>query len=71
MHDHEFRREVRAWLAAERDALSCAGWAAPAASTRRSTQRLGFHRRLAAAGWTCLGWPVEHGGRGAIARASR
>ncbi|WP_026917497.1 acyl-CoA dehydrogenase family protein [Gordonia shandongensis] len=28
-------------------------------------QRLEWDRHLAAAGWTCLGWPVEHGGRGA------
>ncbi len=28
-------------------------------------ERLAWDRHLSAAGWTCLGWPVEHGGRGA------
>ena len=27
-------------------------------------ERLAWNRHLAAAGLTCLGWPVEHGGRG-------
>ncbi|WP_127781898.1 acyl-CoA dehydrogenase family protein [Rhodococcus sp. X156] len=27
--------------------------------------RLAWDRHLAAAGWTCLGWPTEHGGRAA------
>lgn len=27
--------------------------------------RLAWDRLLAASGWTCLGWPVEHGGRNA------
>ena len=26
--------------------------------------RLAWERRLGQAGWTCLGWPKEHGGRG-------
>ena len=28
-------------------------------------ERVAWNRHLAAAGWTCLGWPPEHGGRGA------
>ena len=27
-------------------------------------ERLAWNRHLAAAGYTCLGWPEEHGGRG-------
>jgi alkylation response protein AidB-like acyl-CoA dehydrogenase len=27
-------------------------------------ERIAWNRHLAAHGWTCLGWPVEHGGRG-------
>ena len=27
-------------------------------------ERLAWERRLGADGWTCVGWPVEHGGKG-------
>ena len=27
-------------------------------------ERMEWERHLAAGGWTCVGWPVEHGGRG-------
>jgi len=65
--DEEFRAEVRAWLAAnltgEFAALRGAG--GPGREHERHAERLAWNRHLAAAGWTCLGWPAEFGGRGA------
>jgi alkylation response protein AidB-like acyl-CoA dehydrogenase len=49
--DDRFRDEIRAWLAAN-------------AGPHAYADPLAWHRRMAAAGWTCLGWPVEQGGRG-------
>jgi alkylation response protein AidB-like acyl-CoA dehydrogenase len=67
MGDDEFRRTVRAWLAdnltGEFAALRGAG--GPGREHEAFEARLAWERHLAAAGWTCLGWPVEHGGRGA------
>jgi alkylation response protein AidB-like acyl-CoA dehydrogenase len=63
VHDHEFRRDVRAWLAGNVSA-GLRGLGGPGREHEAFDARLDFHRRLAAAGWTCLGWPVEHGGRG-------
>ncbi|MEJ3746743.1 acyl-CoA dehydrogenase family protein [Actinomycetes bacterium KLBMP 9797] len=51
-----FRREVRAWLAANLD---------PDRDGASFAARRAFGRRLAAAGWNCPGWPTAHGGRGA------
>lgn len=64
MHDDEFRRAVRAWLA-ENVSAELRGAGGPGREHEAYRERLAFNRRLAAAGWTCLGWPVEHGGRGA------
>lgn len=64
MHDDEFRRAVRAWLA-ENVSAELRGVGGPGREHEAYRERLAFNRRLAAAGWTCLGWPVEHGGRGA------
>ncbi|MEV6345383.1 acyl-CoA dehydrogenase family protein [Actinoplanes sp. NPDC051851] len=62
--DEAFRREIRAWLAAHlTDDLRGAG--GPGRENEAFPQRLAFTRRLAAAGWTTLAWPEEHGGRGA------
>ena len=65
--DEQFRADVRDWLDAnltgEFAALRGAG--GPGREHERHDERLAWNRHLAAAGWTCLGWPAEHGGRGA------
>jgi alkylation response protein AidB-like acyl-CoA dehydrogenase len=62
----EFRAEVRGWLAdnlvGEFSALK--GLGGPGREHEAFEERRAWNRKLAAAGWTCLGWPVEHGGRG-------
>jgi alkylation response protein AidB-like acyl-CoA dehydrogenase len=62
----EFRATVREWLA---DNLSgefagLRGLGGPGREHEAFDERLAWDRHLAAAGWTCLGWPVEHGGKG-------
>ena len=60
----EFRRELRAWLAVHvTDDLR--GKGGPGREHEAYEPRLAFNRRLAAAGWTALSWPVEQGGAGA------
>jgi alkylation response protein AidB-like acyl-CoA dehydrogenase len=65
--DDEFRRSIREWLAANLTgrfaALRDAG--GPGREHEAHAERVAWNRHLAAAGWTCLGWPPEHGGRGA------
>jgi alkylation response protein AidB-like acyl-CoA dehydrogenase len=65
--DEEFRRSIREWLAANLTgrfaALRDAG--GPGREHQAHAERVAWNRHLAAAGWTCLGWPPEHGGRGA------
>ena len=64
--DEAFRAEVREWLA---DHL-VGEWAALRGTGGNGRDhesyegRLAWNRYLAAHGWTCLGWPEEHGGRG-------
>jgi alkylation response protein AidB-like acyl-CoA dehydrogenase len=65
--DAAFRRHVREWLA---DNLSgefaeLRGLGGPGREHEAIEARLAWNRHLAREGWTCLGWPVEHGGRGA------
>ncbi|WP_309649140.1 acyl-CoA dehydrogenase family protein [Nocardioides sp.] len=64
--DQAFRVEIRTWL---EDNLT-GEWAAlrgvggPGRDHELFAERLAWNRHLAAHGWTCVGWPVEHGGRG-------
>jgi alkylation response protein AidB-like acyl-CoA dehydrogenase len=62
--DDAFRREIRDWLA-----VNVTGDLRGTGGVGRENEafelRLAFARRLAAAGWTTLAWPVAHGGRGA------
>ncbi len=62
-----FTAAVRDWLAENLtgDFARLRGRGGPGSEHEFFADRLEWDRHLAAAGWTCLGWPVEHGGRGA------
>ena len=65
--DEEFRARIRGWLA---DNLTgefapLRGLGGPGREHEHFEQRLAWNRHLAASGWTCIGWPPEHGGQGA------
>ena len=64
--DQEFRAEVRTWLeehlTGEWAALRGLGGAGR--DHEAHDERLAWNRLLAEHGWTCVGWPVAHGGRG-------
>lgn len=65
--DEAFREEIANWLA---DNLSgeFAGIrfrGGPGDEHMFHDERCAWERRLAEGGWTCIGWPKEHGGRGA------
>ena len=66
MSDEAFRAEVREWLTAnltgEFAALRGAG--GPGSEHEAFEERRAWDRHLAAHGWTCIGWPRQHGGRG-------
>ncbi|WP_235998956.1 acyl-CoA dehydrogenase family protein [Qaidamihabitans albus] len=62
--DGEFRERVRTWLAENLTGEFAAlrGLGGPGREHEAFEERLAWERHLAAAGWTCLGWPAEHGG---------
>ncbi|MPZ80663.1 MAG: acyl-CoA dehydrogenase [Actinophytocola sp.] len=61
-----FRASVRDWLADNLTGGFAAlrGLGGPGREHEAHDERIAWDRHLAAAGWTCLGWPVEHGGAG-------
>ncbi|HVH06258.1 MAG TPA: acyl-CoA dehydrogenase family protein, partial [Myxococcota bacterium] len=65
--DEAFRREAAAWL---RDALSgefavLRGRGGSGDDAALIDERRAWEKKLASGGFTCIGWPKEHGGRGA------
>jgi len=60
-----FRHELRAWL--EKNAPHNATLPLDGITEGGEDDwngRIGWYRKLASSGWTCVDWPVEYGGRG-------
>nr|WP_036527302.1 acyl-CoA dehydrogenase family protein [Nocardia sp. CNY236] len=68
--DVRFAAEVRAWLAENLSGefRALRGLGGPGREHEAFDERLAWDRHLAAAGWTCLGWPTQYGGRNATVR---
>ena len=64
--DREFRDQVRGWLEDNLtgEFAAARGLGGPGREHEAFDVRVAWERHLGAAGWTCIGWPVEHGGRG-------
>ena len=64
--DEAFRTEIRDWLATHLTGewADLKGLGGPGRDHEKVEERLAWNRHLAAHGWTCVGWPEEHGGRG-------
>ncbi|MEZ5321003.1 MAG: acyl-CoA dehydrogenase family protein [Microthrixaceae bacterium] len=64
--DSAFRAEIRTWMAdnlrGEFEQLRHRG--GPGDEHMFVAERMEWERHLAAAGWTCVGWPTAYGGRG-------
>jgi len=62
----EFRSEVRDWLAENLvgEFAALKGLGGPGREHEAFEERRAWNQHLAHAGLTCLGWSVEHGGRG-------
>ncbi|KAA0917849.1 acyl-CoA dehydrogenase family protein [Dietzia sp. ANT_WB102] len=67
MSDDEFAAEFRTWLDDNLvgEFAEIKGVGGPGSEHEFFPQRLAWERHMAAAGWTCVGWPTEYGGRGA------
>ncbi|MFC4584539.1 acyl-CoA dehydrogenase family protein [Sphaerisporangium corydalis] len=62
-----FRQEARAWLEENLtgEFAAARGLGGPGREHEGHELRVAWERHLGAAGWTCLGWPKEYGGRDA------
>jgi alkylation response protein AidB-like acyl-CoA dehydrogenase len=62
-----FREEVRSWLEENLSGgfAGARGLGGPGREHEGHELRVAWERHLGAAGWTCLGWPKEYGGRDA------
>jgi len=65
--DDEFRGQVADWLAAHVPA-GLRGAGGHGRQAEAFAERLAWNQALAAAGWTCLGWPAAYGGHDATLR---
>ena len=65
--DEEFRGRVRQWLTENLTGrfAGLRGAGGPGREHEAHGERVAWNRHLAAAGWTCLGWPSEYGGHDA------
>src|SRR5689334_16808713 len=63
--EETFRKEVRAYLdeLLNGEFAAIRGRGGPGDEHSFYDERLAWERRLGADGWTCVGWPTEHGGR--------
>jgi alkylation response protein AidB-like acyl-CoA dehydrogenase len=64
--DRAFREEIRTFLeeSLSGDFAAARGRGGPGDEHAMFDERLAWERHLGAHGWTCVGWPKEHGGRG-------
>jgi alkylation response protein AidB-like acyl-CoA dehydrogenase len=64
--DEAFRAEIRGWLEEHLSGEFAAlrGLGGPGKDHQALDERLEWNRHLAKHGWTGVGWPAEHGGRG-------
>ena len=64
--EEAFRREVRDWLAGALTGAFAAlrGRGGPGDEHASLEGRLLWEKKLGQDGWSCVGWPKEHGGRG-------
>jgi alkylation response protein AidB-like acyl-CoA dehydrogenase len=62
-----FRTEARSWLARSLtgEFAALVGRGGPGDEDAVFEPRLAWERKMGREGWTCVGWPKEHGGRGA------
>jgi acyl-CoA dehydrogenase len=64
--DEAFRAEIRDWMESNLTGAFAPlrNRGGPGDEHSLVAERMEWERHLAAARWTCVGWPLEHGGRG-------